>query len=590
VSGADWLGPGRIRWAGHLHEPIYFYRGEGRTVACVDGAAEWLERWYRYARSREVLVELADLGINTLYLNFFKGYGRRFEAAEMSATSRLLALAKQFGMRTILYIQPTNFFWQFVEEVPEAADWVACDPEGNEISYGSKQRRPIVCLSRDAWIEYVADVAADAAKAGADAILLDNINHDQCCCSRCQRAFNARTGRDGATVCRSPSDPDVIEWRCRRVADLVTRIASRARQVKPDLVVAANPAFPRKTNVMLHGVDPEQMARLLDVFLIENRAFPRLEAGRPVHSSYAYHLISAAGRLAAPSVWLPPLNLPTSARQVAVQTVEPLIFGGHVVCCPWPLRPVDGAAEGRLEPWRLYFQQEHLRSAWAAALQFCVKAADRLSGARPWARLAVLHRRRPFLEDWASAIQRLLTIDAALNAAWIPYRFVFEDDRIDPEQIDAVLLPFGDQDVGCDCVRNYVAAGGQAIPWQAGDGALFDDPSVAVGEAMIAAARAIARQHPRVALLSPIGSPPEGVLHFVTARTNGVTLWLLNLTDEPVSFALAMPKAGANAVTAVIGCRRAPGVQVLDGSSEGRAVLQIDNLDVAACIDFAATW
>jgi len=587
VSSTNWIARGGIRWAGHLHEPIYFYRKEGRLVACVDGAAPWLERWYDHVRSPEMMRELADLGINTIYLNFFKGYGRRFEAQQMARTGEVLREAKTFGLRSILYIQPTNFFDEFVEEVPQAADWIARDAQSREILYGGRQHRPIACLSAPGWIDYVAEMAAEAARAGADAILLDNINHNQCCCPRCQRAFCEQTGKSGSMIHQAPLEAEVIEWRCSHTEDVIRRIAQRAREVNPQIALCANPAFPRNQNVCQHGVDPHRLAAILDVFLLENRVFPRLAGDRPVHSSYAYHLMQAAGTLAAPSVWLPPLELPESPRQVAAQTVEPIVFGGHAVCCPWPLRPVgDAKAHDALPPWDAYFHWDDLRDAWADALQFSRASAEMLRAAEPWARVAVLHRPDWFAREFPAALRRLLTIDAALHAAWLPYRFVFEDEAPDAERVDVLLLPFGEQDESCECVKRFVAAGGRVMSWEGGGGELFGDPSVRLTAAALEAARRIAASHPAAAPFQPVDPAPLGVLHFVTGGPNGVTLWLLNLSETPSTFTLRVRNSLGSKLSHVTGCSNPPKCEVHTQADDDSTTLTVTGLDTAACLQF----
>ncbi|HUW82711.1 MAG TPA: hypothetical protein VMZ31_07935 [Phycisphaerae bacterium] len=541
---ADWLKRGRVFWGGHLHEPLYFYRllahtqtrGEwtrGRKLAGVDPSAPWLVQWYDLCRSPALLDELAELGVNCLYLNFFKGFGLEYEAAEMHRTASLVAQCAQREIRTVLYVQPSNFIEEtLLAETPEARAWLARDAAGNVIHYGASDFRPVACLHHPQWVDYVRQTAQAAAETGADGVLLDNINHNECCCDVSQEAYRTFADDPSADLAADAATPRTMQFRIETTMHLVETVANTVKAVNPQCAVMTNPAWPRAQNVQAAGVDIVRLASATDAFFIENKCFPRVADATLIASSYAYRMADATGTLAVLSAWMPDMSLPEQPYPLRRYLLEPLAFGGHVMCPPWALRPLDERANDRRGPQDVYLHHAPVSEALAACYRFGRSVGALLTEAKPWARVAVVHPTEWFAQDFETAMTCMLSIDAVLAAEHIPYRLVLSD-ALEADEFDVTIVAQAAR-LGSSTrkVIDRLAATGavQTFPREL-QGSLHGAPAAAISADARAWAAKLRNAHPSVAPYR-VAAPPW-VVSFPLSSRDGYLLSLLNYLDTP---------------------------------------------------------
>ncbi len=542
----DWLKRGQVFWGGHLHEPIYFYRlladtqtrGEwtrGRKLAGVDPSAPWLVQWYDLCRSPALLDELAELGVNCLYLNFFKGFGMEYEAAEMHRTASLVAQCAQRAIRTVLYVQPSNFFDKtLLAEQPQAREWLARDAAGNVIHYGAGDFRPVACLHHPQWLEHVCQTAQAAAETGADGVLLDNINHNQCCCDVSQEAYRTFADDPSADLAADAGTSLTTRFRIETTMHLVQTVANTVKAVNPQCAVMTNPAWPRAQNVQAAGVDIVRLASATDAFFIENKCFPRMESATLIGSSYAYRMADATGSLAVLSAWMPDMSLPEQPYPLRRYLLEPLAFGGHVMCPPWALRPLDERATGQHRPQDVYLHHAPVGEALATCYRFGHSVGPLLTDAKPWARVAVVHPTEWFTQDFDAAMACMLSIDAVLTAEHVPYRLV-TGDTLDDDEFDVAIVAQAAELASStrEVIDRFSAAKAVLTFPRELHGSLHGAPAATVSADARAWAAKLRNAHPSVAPYR-VAAPPW-VVSFPLICREGRLLSLLNYSDVPTT-------------------------------------------------------
>ena len=99
---------------------------------------------------------LKEAGVNGVcaYLGDF-GYPPKKNEEVIDTCIKFTKLCKQAGMKTIVYLQPTNIVCKpYYEEIPESRTWEAVSKKGGPIPYGGQElsgKRHMVCLNNINW-------------------------------------------------------------------------------------------------------------------------------------------------------------------------------------------------------------------------------------------------------------------------------------------------------------------------------------------------------------------------------------------------------------------------------------------------------
>lgn len=180
----------QIVWSNWSHEPIDHLRRLGPARLSVFTLGEWLPEWYDRIHSEELIKKGAEMGINTIYTHFFKGFGLVHERDEMERTRELVKIAHKYGIEVIGYITGSLYYETLLDEIPDLKNWMTLDKYGNPLPYGSAYYRWKPCLQSREYIEYYKKVISYGIKhVGLDGFHFDGAKAVECRCPRCVKAF-----------------------------------------------------------------------------------------------------------------------------------------------------------------------------------------------------------------------------------------------------------------------------------------------------------------------------------------------------------------------------------------------------------------
>ncbi len=170
------------------HEPLLFYLRRGRR------AEDWPQTYERQ-HDPDNIRRMAEAGVRSGRLHFYKGLGLSLEMPEIEKSRRMADLMHQLGMKVSVYVAGTMFIESLYRELPEAEQWEQRDQDNIPVPYSDTQTyRHFACPNEPAYRAYmkkVLDIAIDRIK--TDEIFFDNVflqaEPKSCRCPRCTKAF-----------------------------------------------------------------------------------------------------------------------------------------------------------------------------------------------------------------------------------------------------------------------------------------------------------------------------------------------------------------------------------------------------------------
>lgn len=477
-----------LYWAWWCWEPLDHYRRTGGIVGAVDTRAPEMPQWYERIHSEEVVRMMSELGVNLACTHFFKGFGLVHERAEQQRTAGLVQIAHRHGIKVLGYCGSNSIYRaQFFEEVPEAEGWLARDEKGAVRKWGGKDFRPMPCPLGREYLDYL----KRAIRTGLEEVKLDGLHFDNCyalpCyCDRCHEAFRGwltarhphpqeRFGRDSFHEVSIPlaekpapaqiTDPltrEWVRWRCETQAARQAELAQHAREIKPDVLLLGNPAYPREANSpYLRSIWAPWFGQHLDLMFAENGNFSRIEDGAMVSQVRAFKHAAATGYRVVSTVWkrnkLTAHGLPDTEEEIALQIAESAA-NGAVPGTNWALRPLG-------EGDRMRVERPDLRAALAKHLGFARSMESLQQNAKPVRDVAALHSFASTAFDNETSLALSLSIEEILIRGGFAWEVVFAD-HLDRLQGFAALVVAGQSHLGdaeCAAVRAFAQAGGAVI-------------------------------------------------------------------------------------------------------------------------------
>lgn len=103
------------------------------------GNPEWYMEEFKREHSEEAIIKLKEMGITMVITDLFKGFGLKAEKDQINITRQFIELCHKNGIMVGVYIGSTIFFETFLQEEPEATDWLVPDYMGRPVLYNSRQ-------------------------------------------------------------------------------------------------------------------------------------------------------------------------------------------------------------------------------------------------------------------------------------------------------------------------------------------------------------------------------------------------------------------------------------------------------------------
>ena len=476
-------------WAGW--EPHQFYRRLGGYHEAQEGNALWSGDWFKKLESEDTAKALADAGINWVTTHFYKGFGLETEREEIEATARMIANCHKHGVKVFTYIQYGTVMPETIRgETEQAKDWGRTDwngqHDGHPYEYGDQYWRAKPCANTPGFRDYLLQCVERAIGIGADGIWIDNLQADGCHCPYCQEAFRAYVKAhvkdpwqelglrpeqlDTLTIPRAerPRDPLFQLWVRCRVEETRTSLAmlcAKARELKPDVVMAANIGIGNHQRHVIENANWHAMLELLDYTYAENHLFPRWEDGKIISQHYSYSIGNAVDTRIVPGAavgsafrGLPLPHVPEE-RRLRRCFAESVMYGDHALGGPWGLRGENGGADPILlrdAPWRALNRR---------LAEFYGRKPDWFSGAKDASRVAILYSFDALLGDESGYREGYEAMAQALMRHQIPFRYLLSDRLEKLNEVSLLILPqvLPLADETAERIRAWVKKGGRVL-------------------------------------------------------------------------------------------------------------------------------
>lgn len=458
-------------WTYWNHEPADHLRRMSSPPS-VFTVGKWLPQWYERLHGEDLIAKAADIGVDTVYCHFFKGFGLDHERAEMERTRDFVKIAHANGVKVLGYCQFNSLYYEaMMEEVPDLEKWVARRLDGGIVTYADCYYRWAPCIESREFIDYLKKVIRRGIEEiGLDGFHFDNSYARDCHCERCQKAFrdwlaanianpretcgldNFRHVRIPPMLATDSSGQELHDsfmiWRQKfrhaRLAAFHKEIFDFVKSFGPEKTTLHNPAFGRN-DFELRGLDVALTSSSCDFMMAENPRFIRAEAdGRLVTQTAAYKLGRRFGFKVFDSTWPKVTDvegtnshteIPRDADAIARFYAQGMIYG-DIAGCPWLVRSTKRGDEVILD--------DPMQSkAAACAFRFFRENEERLFAGTPVARTRVLYATDTFY-GWhyeSRGFNSFISACERLNAEAVPYTIATETDLAGMGRGELLVIP-----------------------------------------------------------------------------------------------------------------------------------------------------
>ena len=459
-------------WTYWNHEPADHLRRMSYSNPTVFTTGEWLHDWYERLHGDKLIGEAADLGVDTVYCHFFKGFGLVHEKAEMARTRDFVKNAHAKGVKVLGYCQLNSLYYEtMLGEFPDLENWVGRRYDGKLLTYGHYCRWSPCFESRE-FMDYLKRVIRyGLEEIGLDGFHFDNSYSRDCFCDRCQAAFRAWLAAnvpDPRAVCGladfrhvrlspTPFDQEaagqelhdpIMVLRSRFRADQLARahreIFGYVKTFGKEKLVLHNPAFGRPHYPVSEGDMALEPWESVDFLMAENNRYIRVQDGRIRSQVAAYKLGRRFGFRVFDSTWVsrkevdwlePRTDIPRDAATMNRYYAEGMIYG-DIVGNPWLVR---SAKEGD----RVILDDPVQRETAANAFGFFRRHEADLFAGKPVAKAHLLYVTDTFY-GWTycgAGLMSFFDAGETLNAAGAPWTIVTPGDIASLGSGELLVLP-----------------------------------------------------------------------------------------------------------------------------------------------------
>ena len=353
-------------------------RRMGNDGASIFSLGEWAWKWDERIHSEELIKKAADVGVNTIYTHFFKGFGLVHEHEEMDKTKALTELAHKYKIDVIGYCQFGSLYYEtMLDEFPGLDNITIKDENGKIISWFGQYYRWRPCFNSIDFKDYLRKVIDYGIKhVNLDGFHFDNSGTHPCYCENCQKNFRAFLesnidqprqvlGIKHFRHVRIPTynrdvethDPLYIWW-LKYLRELTSNtyedIFAHVKLVSNGrAAVLHNPGFPKDGyNYCVRGFEPMRNSKHCDYIFSENEAFIRKTENGIVSQVEAFKFGQRFGYKVFDICWLYDAEnrrrLPQTYEEIIRFLAQSMIFGG-ITGSPWLVRSLKHADSTNLD-------------------------------------------------------------------------------------------------------------------------------------------------------------------------------------------------------------------------------------------------
>lgn len=295
----SWLNESPIilvgNWDSH---PIITHRWGGISVDYQDT--------YLRMHSEETVKKMKEQGITLVIIHFHKGFGLVAEREYIEDAIKFSELCHKHGIRVGVYIGDTVCYETFLNEVPDAVDWLVPDYLGAPVQYSSTQtfrRRPYI--GHPDYVNYLKKIV----KVAVNEVKADLIHFDNSCSqglpenfhhpmaieqfrNYLKNKYNSQQLKDRfgfsdvshiippkyAGTPQDMIDPLFQEWtdfRCQKLSDHYLNLRKYIKSLNPNVVVEHNPhGVTGHNTAWLRGIDWPRTLASTEIFWSEGERDP----------------------------------------------------------------------------------------------------------------------------------------------------------------------------------------------------------------------------------------------------------------------------------------------------------------------------
>lgn len=291
-----WMDDDGIVLAESPRSPAHRARALGRMNLILPASEE---EGFRREHSAAMMEELRNLGVTTVLLHYYEGFGLQAEEAGMKDACSLATLACKAGLRVAAYIGGTLGWESLSKELPESTAWQAATPDGQPMLENEKEPfRRVAAFLRPAYNDHLERVLRRAVtEMGADMVYFDHIglgndSWDRFSAAQFQDYLTARGFKDAIRVKSPPTKADDpltrawAEFRIKSTTDHFRRMSRFVSSLNPQCAVVCNAGGVDNDSAAARGVDHAQLLAFSHAFRGEatkpgwsgNRAVTRIRS------------------------------------------------------------------------------------------------------------------------------------------------------------------------------------------------------------------------------------------------------------------------------------------------------------------------
>lgn len=300
----SWAQPGKVRftrWDGGAQETAKAFLS-GWAYINEPNATMATTNWYKDSRTIELLL---SGGINTAWLTFSCGFSEVGEEPDRQDLREYVKNCHKYGIRAIAYMSMTN---NFVDDVakhhPKMDSWLQRDINGGLVlykgaKYEGKVTRYLSCIYNEDWRALIVKRVKQAAEAGFDGIMYDNLNNS-CRCEKCnkkwlefQKKYTDKKWPWPEEESVKSFDEDELRrftwafdlYKMDSIADIFRLTYETTKKINPEMVLCGNV----KSYHNAYNLHPNNAATT------EEGREPGVAKGMTVHNSGLYRCASGIG-------------------------------------------------------------------------------------------------------------------------------------------------------------------------------------------------------------------------------------------------------------------------------------------------------